>query len=383
MNLEDIKDYIIYSTISGSHSYGLNTERSDVDIRGIFLLPTRSVLSGREDYVEQVSDEKNDIVYYELGRFIELAMVGNPNILELFNVDEKNVRYKHPIMDEILAMKYIFITKKLSKTFVGYAHSQIKKARGLNKKINSDKDVMTRKDASDFCYVHRSREESINLKKYFDITGFSEDRILLASVNNYPDCYSMYFTTDRNGRMFGKDRNMIKLSSIPKFVAETGYLTTMRFDKNAYSQHCKAYREYKIWEKNRNPERYKDNISHGEDYDTKNMMHTFRLLHMAKDIAEGKGIVVNRKEDREYLMKIRNAEMTYDYLLSKGEELIEQINLLFEQSDLPDEISQDHIDLIKDKLVDVRMNTFDLAKDKKYELIHSANNSLKKDLGSL
>ena len=38
----------------------------------------------------------------------------------------------------------------------------------------------------------------------------------------------------------------------------------------------------------------------------KNMMHSFRLIHMAKEIASGKGMNLYRTEDHDFLMNIRN-----------------------------------------------------------------------------
>ena len=51
--------------VSGSHAYGLNTERSDVDVRGIFICGQDRVLSdlnynGDYKYIKQISDDKND-----------------------------------------------------------------------------------------------------------------------------------------------------------------------------------------------------------------------------------------------------------------------------------------------------------------------------------
>ncbi len=39
------------------------------------------------------------------------------------------------------------------------------------------------------------------------------------------------------------------------------------------------------WVEHRNKARYNTNIEHGKNYDSKNLMHTFRLLDMAEEIA--------------------------------------------------------------------------------------------------
>jgi hypothetical protein len=59
----------------------------------------------------------------------------------------------------------------------------------------------------------------------------------------------------------------------------------MNFNKDSYSIYCREYKEYQEWEKKRNEQRYQSTLSHGKSYDAKNMMHTFRLLNMAEEIA--------------------------------------------------------------------------------------------------
>ena len=58
-------------------------------------------------------------------------------------------------------------------------------------------------------------------------------------------------------------------------------------------------------------------MSHGKNYDAKNMMHVFRLLLMAKEIAaEGKINVF--RNDREFLLDIKQGKYEYDELVAKA-----------------------------------------------------------------
>lgn len=88
MAIEELKEkqLILLECISGSKAYGLDTPESDTDIKGIFFLPKEAFFGLY--YIDQVSNESNDIIYYELGRFIELLSKNNPNILELLNTPE-------------------------------------------------------------------------------------------------------------------------------------------------------------------------------------------------------------------------------------------------------------------------------------------------------
>ena len=69
--------------ISGSHLYGFESEDSDIDYRGCFVLDTNSLLgmSTPRDYVERTFGE-NDVVLNELKKELGLLDKGNCNILE-------------------------------------------------------------------------------------------------------------------------------------------------------------------------------------------------------------------------------------------------------------------------------------------------------------
>jgi len=55
---------------------------------------------------------------------------------------------------------------------------------------------------------------------------------------------------------------------------------------------------------------------------------------MAKEIAQGKGIIVKRP-NKDFLLEIRNGELKYDDLVNNAEKRIEELDELFEKSDLP------------------------------------------------
>ena len=92
--------------------------------------------------------------------------------------------------------------------------------------------------------------------------------------------------------------NDISLSSVEKGEKA---LTTFYFNKDGYSQYCKEYKYYWDWVSKRNEARYENTVSNESNYDAKNMMHTFRLLNMAEEIATENTLNVFR-EDREFLL---------------------------------------------------------------------------------
>ena len=339
--LKEIKPYIIFSAKMGSHAYGTNILTSDVDIRGIFIQPLEDVL--QYGYTDQVADKMNDIVFYELKRFFQFLDKNNPNILELLAAPEDCVIYMDPLYDIIKSYTSTFITKKCRYTFAGYAIEQIKKARGYNKKMNWEEVKMVRKGILDFCYV-LNEGQTITLNQWFESLNINRDMPIdqrdvgLAKIDHAHDIYVMYFSGKRYGWGIVSDletANDVQLTSIPKNQLMVGYLT---FNKDAYSTHCKRYNEYQTWLKERNPHRVKMNKDHGKNYDSKNMMHTFRLLKMALEIADGELNVRRPPEEIKTLMKIRHGEYEYDDLIKEAEGMIEKLDEAFDKSSLPDKV---------------------------------------------
>lgn len=319
---------LVFEVITGSKAYGLNTAESDTDIRGVFILPKEMFYS--LEYSAQVANETNDIVYYELKRFIELLAKNNPNIMEMLNIPEQFVLQRHEIMEYL--KDDIFLSKLCEKTFANYAFSQIKKAYGLEKKIVNPVEAK-RKSVMDFCFVHIEKEAVI-LKHFLEIKGWDQKKIGLSAITHLKDCYNLFHSESLpyKGIIRTENANDVTLSTIPKEEKPVGLLY---FNKDGYSAYCKKHKEYWEWVGKRNEVRYNTTMSHGKSYDSKNMMHVFRLLLMAKEIGSDGKINVHRK-DREFLLSIREGKYEYDELLAKAGALKNELPTLFRNSALPD-----------------------------------------------
>lgn len=336
------RDIIIYECISGSNAYGLATPESDVDIKGVFILPEEDFYG--LNYVDQVSNETNDIVYYELRRFVELLSKSNPNILELLYSPEDTIQIKHPLIDLLRSQN--FLSKQCKDSFGGYAMTQVRKAKGLNKKILNPVDKK-RKGVLDFCYVSHE-QGSIPILAYLAMYNMVQEKCGLAKIPHMHEIYGLYYDDPTfQGVVRNEDANDVVLSSIPK---EKELITVMSFNKSGYSKHCKEYKEYWDWVENRNDNRYANTITHGKNYDAKNMMHTIRLLKMCEEIGlEGKLNV--RRMDRDYLLKVKAGEFDYDALVKTAELKIKEIENIYSSSDLP--LIPD-VELLTQTLVEIR-----------------------------
>ncbi|GAA4317568.1 hypothetical protein GCM10023149_15190 [Mucilaginibacter gynuensis] len=344
--LKQQKDLILLDCISGSTAYNLNITGSDVDKKGVFIMPQKQLYGFERQ--DQIANVTNDEVYFEIGRFLELLTKNNPNILELLSTSKEHVLHKHPLMELIKPEDYL--SKLCLDTFAGYAQTQIKKARGLNKKINKPLNA-ERKSVLDFCFVVHNNG-SVPLTEWLKEHGFNQEECGLVSLDHFRNVYLLYhqkqLTEGRfKGIISGPDADDVQLSSVPK---DLEHVAVMNFNKDSYSVYCREYKEYREWEYKRNELRYWNTLSHGKSYDAKNMMHTFRLLNMAEEIALYRQVIVKR-EDRDFLLKIRNGEFEFDYLMQMVEDKMERIKEVYEECALPD---KPDIQIAETILVDIR-----------------------------
>jgi predicted nucleotidyltransferase len=362
----------------GSYVYGTYIEGvSDKDESGLYMSPLEDLFG--LNYTEQINDGKNDIVFYELKRFLELLVTNNPNVLELLYTPEKFYIYKNPVINILLDNKDKFITKICKNSFSGYAMSQIKKAKGLDKKMNWESQEVVRKGVLDFCYV-ADNYKTADLNTWLAKRGLHQEYCGLVNLPHIKDAYAVFYDFKKHENDFGnlslntplsfkelqksflssieglkykgvihkgEISNDVSLSEIPKNQFS---ICTMSFNKDAYSVHCKRYKEYQEWLQNRNTQRYVDVNSHGQKIDGKNMLHCVRLIKTAREIAEGKGIIVERP-DADELLKIRRGEVDLDKLIEWGENEILEINKVFEKSNLSDSVDKN---FVNDILIEMR-----------------------------
>jgi predicted nucleotidyltransferase len=129
---EDLRPYVIYVCRIGSRAYGLATDDSDDDLRGIYLPPARLHWSLRK-LPEQMefNDGQRDEVYWELEKFLRLALKANPNVLEtlwtplVLDADET--------AEELRSMRRAFLSKHVYKTYSGYVLSQFRRMANASK----------------------------------------------------------------------------------------------------------------------------------------------------------------------------------------------------------------------------------------------------------
>lgn len=436
------KGLLLYEYIRGSHCQGTDIENlSDTDTGGIYLAPSEQLLGLGLDYQDEIKSEKNDDCWMEMNKFMRLLLKSNPTVLEALFVDDEFVLYEHPIMTELKKHREVFLTKECFKPFYAYGISQIRKSRGLKKKIVQP--IVERKTIMDFCYTFY-KQGSTKVQNWLDFRGLSQRYCGLVNIPNMGDTIGVYYDwgnhflnepfeeddweTIRQSFFVSEDgitcddrkdyanttevitkikncnkedvlkelnkqldkihltnmvwfihctygvnnynefckwyqvqkpigykgitneamtSNEVRLSSVAKDEKPICYMT---FNKDAYQSHCREYKEYKDWEKNRNPIRYESNLNHS--YDSKNLSHSFRLVDMCIEIAKGEGMKVNRRNiDRNFLIDVRNHKYEYEELIEKLDEKIKEMEEAIKVSTIPENID---INFVNNLLINIR-----------------------------
>jgi predicted nucleotidyltransferase len=115
--------FVMFRCVVGSTAFGLNDDESDVDRRGFFL-PPADLHWGLAGVPEQIETEHEEC-YWEIEKFIRLALKANPNVLECLY--SPLVETCTPLAAELIEMRQIFLSRHIHRTYNSYVLSQFKK----------------------------------------------------------------------------------------------------------------------------------------------------------------------------------------------------------------------------------------------------------------
>lgn len=178
---------LMHASLAGSISYGTDIETSDKDVRGIFI-PHRKFLVGMNK-VDMFKDPKDeDTVYFSLDKFLNLALEGNPNVVEQLFVKEDHVVFCNEFGKELREMRDEFLTKNAYGRFGSYAFSQMKR---LNNKNNgshhgSHKELIDTYgyDTKHAMHLVRLFQMGIQILKYRQLDTFRPNREELLAIRH-------------------------------------------------------------------------------------------------------------------------------------------------------------------------------------------------------
>lgn len=325
------EDNCILRVVAGSNAYGTNGPNSDWDERGIFVDDMSRIILPF-DKIEQVTLTHDDIVLFELSKYMPLLLSQNPNVIELIWTEPKDILHKNELGDLLLDNRKSFLSRQIKDSYVGYAQSQLKRIKGHNKWINNPQPEKE-PEPKDFTSVvwNFTNTKEFNKKVPFDgfvAVDIGDNHYSLWSIDKLKIDKKPWI--DKRG-----NPNPIAKKDFEQFNPENlSPDMIVKLNKNLFDSHHTNWKMYWNWKNNRNEKRSELEEKYG--YDVKHAMHLIRLLRSGLDILEN-GIVPVKRPDREYLLDIRNGKYTYEEIVAESERLTQKVEDVSKKTLLPAE----------------------------------------------
>jgi len=336
--LDSSPERVLFSCLAGSRAYGTHTDESDEDVRGIYAVPAKSYLE-LDPPSPQLADERGNIVYFSLRKFIELLTAANPNLLELLFTPPDCVRTCTVEMETLIHSRNVFITRQCGDTHVGYAMSQIKKARGQNKWVNQPK-TANPPIKEEFCYViARERLQQTEGRPARPVsllqTNWNLAEYHAARLEHASNMFRLYYYGANARGVFRGDA--LVCDSIPESDEGTRFAGLLLFNEQGWKQSLADHHNYWHWRSERNDARWHQQEAGELDFDAKNMMHTVRLLLSGRSILQnGSPIVRFSGNDLQLLIDIRAGKLTFDQIMEIANAVMADCERLKPSTNLPD-----------------------------------------------
>ena len=261
---------VIIITLGGSHAYGTDNENSDLDIRGCALNSKMQILTNEN--FEQFVNEETDTTIYAFNKLVSLLSSVNPNTIEMLGNKPEHYFYVHPIGQELIDNAHLFLSKRASYSFGGYATAQL---RRLENKSNG---LVGQEQLENYIY-NTLQHVSENFEEKYGIPAGQISLYIDKAVN--PDMVTEIFM-DANLKHYPV-RDYTEMWAELKNVIKSY--------KNIGARNNKAIEHNKLG---------------------KHMMHLIRLYMMCLDILEKEIIVTYREAEHDLLMDIRNGKFLDD-----------------------------------------------------------------------
>ena len=261
---------VIIITLGGSHAYGTDNENSDLDIRGCALNSKMQILTNEN--FEQFVNEETDTTIYAFNKLISLLSSVNPNTIEMLGNKPEHYFYVHPIGQELIDNAHLFLSKRASYSFGGYATAQLRRLENKSNRLVGQEQLEN-------SIYNTLQHVSDNFEEKYGIPAGQISLYIDKAVN--PDMVTEIFM-DANLKHY-------PIRDYTEMWAELK--NVIKSYKNIGARNNKAIEHNKLG---------------------KHMMHLIRLYIMCLDILEKEIIVTYREAEHDLLMDIRNGKFLDD-----------------------------------------------------------------------
>jgi predicted nucleotidyltransferase len=331
MNSEEVDNDTIFMMLAGSHAYGMATETSDEDLRGVCIPSDPAYYVGFLKTFEQQDSgwpDDEDKVVYDLRKAMRLMADGNPNMIDYLFVREESVRLTTPWWERIREHREKFLSLKMRHTYAGYAYSQLKRIERHRKWLVDPPD-------------HPPSRQEFGLPEH-KLVNTDQLGAFQWMVTRFLQESVSWFRLSESTRQELQGVNYIGAvqSGIPDdtlpvlkdaIEVSDNFIETVMLEKK-YDTAKREWKSYQNWQNSRNDARFQLERKFG--YDTKHASHLVRLMRMGYEIVSTGEVHVWRP-DHEELLAIRRGAWSYDQVVAYAEEMERKIAAAEPDSPLP------------------------------------------------
>ena len=337
----DLFDHTVLVTRAGSRAYGIQTESSDVDIKGIAIPPEEYILGlerfeqadkpghfEEQRFLALLSADERDAIQrsrlegtiYEIRKFMTLALDANPNILEVLFCRDSDVLLQREAARPLREQRGLFLSAKAKHTFSGYAIAQLKRIKTHKRwLLEPPTHKPTREEhalpAETLIPADQlAAAEALVQKKLdsweIDLSKVPDESDRIAIMGRFRETMSEIVAGIRTDI----EAQHARWRAAVKGVGIDDNLLAIMERERKYKTAKNEWDNYQSWQKSRNPTRAALEEKFG--YDTKHGAHLVRLMRMCEEIlVDGKVNVWRGDLDADELKSIRAGSWSYEKLI--------------------------------------------------------------------
>ena len=294
-----IEQHMILNVEVGSFVYGTNVETSDHDYSGVIVCPKEYYLGLEKldeidmSVISKLDSGKNDkdaidSKFYNINKFVKLAMENNPNILEQLFTPKNRFVFRNELGKKLIDNKFLFPHIGLKQKFLGYAFSQKHK---MQIKVDNYSSLTF-------------------LDKWLDEYTY-DPRLCVLSDKFY-----------KTNQLLAELRDVNALKGVVIFVGQCALVGDINISLTDKLSKVHAKVKERLSKVGNREELY---TKYG--YDTKFGMHLVRLMLEGKELLQT-GEIQFPLKDREMLLDIRSGKWTKEEIIQYAEQLENEIETI-------------------------------------------------------
>jgi predicted nucleotidyltransferase len=319
-----------YLAIHGSEAYGLATDESDIDLKGVFIPWRDSLLGYRDLPPEQLEFSPDpstpgrllgphDAAIYSLQKLCRLGAACNPNAVEMLFVEERHVIRMTPVGERIRALGPAFLSLRARQTFGEYARGQLRRMEQHRRWLRDPPQAPPTRVAYGLPEHGLVSPEQRDLAEQavrevmdrwqLDLDGLLPHQAIALQARVTDFLTDVASAVGYTGETATDD---LRFVAAARQVGIDGDLLEALRRERRFKAAVREWGQYQEWQRTRNPKRAALERAHG--YDTKHATHLVRLMRTCRDLVVD-GVMRVYRPDRDELVAIKHGAWRYEQLV--------------------------------------------------------------------